>query len=43
MLFYIAEIEFIHKFGKRMSAVDFINHKHGMYSFDIKYFTDLLE
>jgi len=42
-LFYIAEIEFIHRFGQRMSIVDFINHKHGMYSFHIKHFIDCLD
>lgn len=42
-LFYATEIEYIHKYGKRLSNVDFINHKHGMYSFDIKYILDKLE
>jgi len=42
-LFYIAEIEYIHRFGERFSNVNFINHKHGMYSFDIKYLLDTLE
>ena len=42
-LFYIAEIEYIHKYGKRFSGVTFINHKHGMYSFDIKYIINILE
>lgn len=42
-LFYIAEIEYIQKYGKRFSDVTFISHKHGMYSFDIKYLLDTLE
>ncbi|RLF31129.1 MAG: hypothetical protein DRJ99_00400, partial [Thermoplasmata archaeon] len=28
-LFYLAEIEYIHRYGKRLSDVTFVSHKYG--------------